>query len=531
MKKMLALMLMAAIMFTIAACSADGNDKSDSTAAADSTAVSDNNTLSEEDERIFDAFYSNFLKLAAVPRPSHHEEKISKFLYDWAVDKGYEPHQDDAMNIIFDVPATSGNENVPLVALQAHMDMVAAAVDGKTFNPTQDPITPIRDDAAGTVTADGTTLGADDGAGLGTIMAFLESGEEHGPLRIIITTNEEDGMTGTFNLDPKWVQEPKYLINLDAVDSSSAIVSTASGTLVKGTKDVKTTEPEGDTALKIAIGGLKGGHSGVDIDKNRCNAIIALGAFLRSLSEKEISFQVASFDGGNAPNAIPDKASCIIVVDSDKKDSVEQSAADYLKKLQNDFKDIEDGITFAVEDAEMPGSVVSSEDADAALTLINLIINGIYTMSPDKADLVESSSSLGLFSLSGDAITFTAYERSSVSKKETEILDSITALSENNGFTVKKEKAADPWPYDPDNELAQIASQVYQEINGAEFELIALHAGLECGTYAVYNPDLLMISIGADITNEHTPNETLQIASIPKTYKLLKGILAKINQS
>ena len=433
------------------------------------------------------------------------------------------------MNVIFDVPATSGKEDLPMVALQAHMDMVAVARDEVDFDPLNDPIKPIRDDAAGTVTADGTTLGADDGAGVGTVMALLESDAEHGPLRVIFTTNEEDGMTGTFNLDKKWLEEPKYLINVDAVDSSSAIVSTASGTLVKGSKDVKTAAPEKDTALIVAIGGLMGGHSGVDIDKGRCNAIIALGAFLQQLSDQEISYELASFDGGSAPNAIPERAYCVMVVAAADKDAVTQAAADYLTKLQDEYKESEDGITFTVSDTELPESVAAQDDAKAAVNVINNIINGIVTMSPDKADLVESSSNLGLFSLSEDGNTFTAYERSSVGEKETEIVDSEMTLAEDNGFTVTKEKAADPWPYNPDNKLALIASEVYEELNGEEFELIAMHAGLECGTYAVDNPDLLMISIGADITDEHTPNETLQIASIPKTYKLLKGILLKVD--
>ena len=526
-KRWLFTLLCMLITLSLSACST--GSEVETKPVSDSAATADQKKMSAEDEEIFKAFYDEFLKLAAIPRPSHHEEKISQFLYDWAVDKGYEAHKDDAMNVIFDVPATSGKEDMPLVALQAHMDMVAAVADGVEFDPLNDSIKPIRDDKAGIVTADGTTLGADDGAGLGTIMAFLESDDEHGPLRIIITTNEEDGMTGTFNLDPKWVQEPKCLINLDAVDSSSAIVSTASGTLVKGSKKVKTDEPKGDTALEVTISGLKGGHSGVDIDKNRCNAIIALGAYLQALYDQDVSCEVVSFEGGSAPNAIPDKASFVIVVDSGSKDAVTKAAEEYLGKLQDDYKGIEDGIELSVEDTTMPDSVISSEDANAALELINNIINGVYTMSPDKADLVESSSNLGLFSLSADGNTFTAYERSSVGKKETEIVDSQTSLAEDNGFTVNKEKSADPWSYDPNNKLAQIASQVYEKINGSAFELIALHAGLECGTYAVYNPDLLMISIGADITDEHTPNETLQIASIPKTYKLLRGILEKVD--
>lgn len=318
MKRTITLLLAALFLPVILSACSTGQQKEADATTAPATA----DEASDEDAEIIEAFYANFTKLTGIPRPSHHEEKISKFLYDWAVEKGYNAVQDENLNVMFDVPATSGKEALPLVALQVHMDMVAVGEDGKDFDPLNDPIKPIRDDKAGTVTADGTSLGADDGAGIATIMTLLESDAEHGPLRIIITTNEEDGLTGTFNMDPEWVKAPKYLINVDAEDSNAMTVSTASADIVSGSKEVETNEPRGNMALTVSISGLKGGHSGVEIDKGRCNATVALGTFLTELSNQNFAFDIASMEGGSAPNDIPNKASCVIVIDAGRMQAV-----------------------------------------------------------------------------------------------------------------------------------------------------------------------------------------------------------------
>ena len=525
MKRPIMLLLTAVFLatFILSSCSTGQQKVTDAT-----TVPATADEVSAEDAAVIEAFYANFTKLTEIPRPSHHEEKISRFLYDWAVEKGYSAVQDENLNVMFDVPATSGKEALPLVALQVHMDMVAVGADGVDFDPLTDPIKPIRDDKSGTVTADGTSLGADDGAGIGMIMTLLEGDAEHGPLRIIITTNEEDGLTGTFNMDPEWVSTPKYLINVDAEDSTAMTVSTASADIVSGSKEVETNEPRGNLALTVSISGLKGGHSGVEIDKGRCNATVARTMFLTELNEQNFAFDIASLEGGSAPNAIPDKASCVIVIEKGSKEIVTSAAQSYLKKLQADYKGIENSIEFAVADTAMPSSVISAQDADDAVYLITNIIDGVYTMSPDKEDLVESSSNLGTFSLSDKGSAFITCVRSSVGEKRTKILDEQLSLARTCGYTVKTEKTADPWPYNPDNQLMELAAKVYKEQNGTDYAIIAVHAGLECGSYAVYNPELMMICIGPDLKDVHTPKETLTLGSVPKIYKLLKGILLSI---
>lgn len=525
MKKGVAFLLITMLLSAtlLSACTSEKQNESEQPKATETK-----QDIPADDAEIIEAFYANFLKLAAIPRPSHHEEKISRFLYDWAVDKGYDAVQDDSLNVMFDVPATSGKEDLPLVALQVHMDMVAVGRDGSDFDPLNDPIKVIRDDKAGTLTADGTSLGADDGAGISIILTMLESDAEHGPLRVIITTNEEDGLTGTFQMDPEWVKAPKYLINVDGEESTSVTVSTASGDIVSGSKDVETMAPRGNTALAVRISGLKGGHSGVEIDKRRCNATVALAAFLKQLSEQNLAYDIASVKGGTAPNAIPNSASCVLVADKESKDIIVSSAKSYLEKLRTDYKGIEEDIQLTVRDADMPASVISAQDADDAVYQITNIIDGIHTMSSDKEGLVESSSNLGVFSLSDKGSNFITCVRSSVNEKRKQILDEQLSLAKKCGYTVKTEKTADPWPYDPDNKLMDIASKVYKELNGTDVDLIAVHAGLECGSYAVYNPDLMMICFGPDIRDVHSPQETLTLRSVPKVYKLLKGILLQV---
>ena len=281
--------------------------------AVESTALSVDD-LSAEDRQIVETVTENFLLLANTPRPSGHMEKVSAALLEWAGEHGIAAVQDESLNIIFDIPATSGREDAPLCVLQAHMDMVCVSVPDKAYDPQNDPIQVIRDDEAGTLRADGTSLGADDGAGVAMIMAIAQGNMEHGPLRAIITVNEETDMKGAANIDKKYVADAAYLINVDSEKSDEVAVSSAANVDMSVTGQVTSSAPKGDAAVRVSLSGLAGGHSGMDIDKGRCNANRALAQVLRSLSEKGVSFELAEFTGGRAPNAIPAKAEAVLVL-------------------------------------------------------------------------------------------------------------------------------------------------------------------------------------------------------------------------
>ncbi len=477
------------------------------------------------DGEIIDGVMENFLQLAKVPRPSHHEEKISAFLMGWARERGLEPVQDQALNVMFEVPATEGYEEYPLGILQGHMDMVVAVTEGKTFDPLEDPITPVMDKAAGTLTADGTSLGADDGIGVALIMAVTEGKMDHGPIRVIVTVDEEDGMTGASNLDPSWLEGAEFLINLDNETSTAVLVSTAAGDTVQVNRELTFTEPTGDFALTVKLSRLKGGHSGVEIDKGRLNGLVGLASFLQELRANGVRYELASMKGGNASNAIPTGAEAVIVIRSEDRQAVEDAAAAFLARLKETYEGIEDEMELTVSPLAETPRVIPEEDAENALRYITEVIDGVYTWSKDLPGMVESSSNLGLFSLDGNGLTASGLERSSSPEKEEEILEAQRKLAEACGLTFTRTKTADAWPFDPDSRLLEKVKRVYLEQNGEAIEVQTLHAGLECGTFKALNPDLDMISIGPDLTDVHTVKETLRLDSVPRIWRLLEGIL------
>ena len=483
-------------------------------------------SLAMSDNEIIDRVVENFTLLASVPRPSHHEEKISAFLMDWSKKEGLEPVQDHVGNVMFEVPATEGLEDLPLVIFQGHMDMVVAVDDDKDFDALSDPITVIRDDTKGTLTADGTSLGGDDGIGLAIAMAVTQGSMPHGPLRIIITVDEEDGMHGAFNLDSSWLEGASSLINIDNETADEVLVSTASGDLIQIDKEISYADPLGDLAVRIRLSNLMGGHSGVEIDKGRLNGIIGLAGFLKRLSDTGLFYELASFSGGTASNAIPTGADAVIVIKAEDKKKLSQIAKEYCEELRERFAGIEEDIRIdATEEDDLP-QVISDEEKDHLLRFVTEVINGVYSMSTDMEGLVVSSSNLGVLKVDNGKISIMTSIRSSLAEKEEEIVRAQTALAKVCGYKTTKKHFADPWAYDPDSKLLARTKRIYKEQNGEEIKVVAVHAGLECGAFKKMNPDLDMISIGPDLKGAHTVNETLYLNSIPKVWHLLEGLLS-----
>lgn len=482
------------------------------------------------DQAIIDCVVDNFMSLAAIPRPSHHEEKISAFFMDWARAQGFEPVRDALNNVMFELPATEGCEDYPLGILQGHVDMVVAVAEGKAFDPLNDPITVVRDDEAGTLTADGTSLGGDDGVGCAMAMAIAQGGMAHGPLRVILTTDEEDGMEGAFNMDPSWLDGAVYLMNVDNEASDEVVVSSAAGDSVRASGAPEFADAAGNLALNIALRGLKGGHSGIEIDRGRLNGVIGLAGFLAELEAGGIEFELSAFEGGEAANAIPTKAECVIVIDGSDVEAVKKLAEAYFGRLEQDYAGIEDAIAYDVTEASDVPRVVSANDRENALRFITQIIDGVYTWSADMEGLVESSSNLGIFMLNSDGVSAATYVRSSVAELETEILDAQLELAGVCGYATETVKMADAWPYDPDSRLLALTRELYRAQNGEDIRVSAVHAGLECGTFKALNPDLDMVCIGADLSDPHTVNETLYLNSIPRLWRLVEALFAQVDR-
>ena len=484
-------------------------------------------TISEEDTAIVDDFIANFQLLAAVPRPSKHETSVSNVLKGWAEQLGCDVIQNEANDLFFDVPATEGYESLPLVALQTHLDMVCVAEDGHDFNPLTDPIDVIVDRDAGTLTADGTTLGADDGAGVAIVMSIVKGHMAHGPLRIIFTTDEEIDMSGALAVTAEDMTDVKYLVNIDSEASDTVTVSSAADAIVVTTGSPMLTDATKDTAVTIAISGLKGGHSGMMIGEGRCNGIVALAGILNGISEAR-PFELVSLSGGIADNAIPTKAQAVIQIDAADRATLERWVTDGAEALREAFAGVEDGLTLTVSDAAPAQRVFVSEQANHILAYATDSINGVYTMSEVIDGLVESSSNLGQIHVSADGIEIRQKPRSSSPERLAEMEDQYRTLASENGLMIDIAEGSRPWPANADSRLVPEIQRIYREQNGSEIKVEAIHAGLECGVFYELANGLDMVSIGPDVINAHSPGETLNLASIPKIWHLLEQLLIRL---
>ena len=474
-----------------------------------------------------DTIVREFLEIAKIPRPSHHEEKIAAYLYRWALDHGLRAEQDALGDIIIDKPAAAGYESAPRVILQAHMDMVCVAAEGVDFDPVNDPIRVLNDGK--TLTADGTSLGADDGIGVALCLAILQDQTlRHGPLRVLITVNEEDGMDSAA-IDPKYL-DADYLINLDWEWLGSLCNSSAGCDFLTFTRRaVWVAADPTDAFLQVQIKGLLGGHSGVDINRGRANALVSLAAALYSLNQEQIPFRIAEFCGGQAKNAIPASAQAVIAVPAEcctrALACLEQQRQHFLEA----FDAIETNASFTIEELTAGKSqCLSGDTGDGLLGLLLSLPNNVHTMSPFAPGLVESSQNLGLLTIDEEQITLSAMERSCVHYRADEILRTSSLIAQRFGFTYIQGEHAPAWAVNPRSTLTPLACRVYQELTGNSMVVEPVHGGLECGAFSEKNPALDMIAIGPSLMDVHSPKESCDLESVKVTADLVVSILEQL---
>lgn len=511
------LVLVAILMMSLTGCSSTTQNKGSVSAA--------------DDEKLINEIVDYFMPITKIPRQSHHEEQISEYLFSWAKERGFNPVKDKENNVIFDVPGTSGMENAPMTILQAHMDMVIAVADGKTFDPQKDGITVINDGKV--LKADGTSLGADDAIGIAMIFHIIENNKEHGPLRIIFTTNEEDGMTGAFALTADSVKGAKNVINIDSENSTEVTNSAAAGVIASFSLEPEVTSPSKNKALTITISGLLSGHSGVDIDKGHLNGIKAIGELLKLLETKNVDYELVGIEGGSANNAIPAKAATQIVINSSDENTVKEIIDGYLNNLKDKYGEIEKDLDLKVEDGQMPQYVLTSDVKKDVVKFVSEIHDGINTMSTKVEGLVESSSNLGLISIKAskeEKSTASAYIRSSSDDKLLELAYGQWILAKECNIDMDAKITSDPWPVKLDNKLLDKVKAAYQKETGEEIKVVQLHAGLETGTFSVLDPELDIVSIGPDIKNPHTINETCDLTTLPKVYRVVETVLKEVGK-
>ena len=479
--------------------------------------------------KIVDKVMEEFLKIAEIPRPSHHEEKIADYLCAWAKEHGIAAERDEIGSVIMEKPAAAGCEVMPMVILQAHMDMVCVAAEGVKYDPLNDPIHVIRE---GTVLrADGTTLGADDGMGVAMALTVLADDTLcHGPIRAIFTPSEEDDMASK-EMNPKYFGG-KYLINLDW-EQTGTLCNACAGSITWEMSHRADWEssPRETRTMTISLSGLRGGHSGIDIHRRRANALVTLAAAMTHLRRGGVSFRIADFSGGDTPNAIPDHAHVVFAVEEEEMDQAMALVEDFSIAFQKAYGHTETGYSLEVGvEEQAPAKVLRRETGYALVNLLMMVPYGIHTMSADCEGLVESSANTGMLHIDEKRITATCLLRSSAVYQATYLSHACRTAAEVCGFEAQNTGTTPAWEPRRESHLTEVACAVYEAQNGKPMTVMPVHAGLECGGFAPKNPALDMISIGPTLTGVHTPEERCDTEDVQITVELLKEILRSLEQ-
>ena len=470
--------------------------------------------------------WKNFHSLTQIPRPSKKEAKVIAFMKQWGEDHGLETMVDDCGNVIMRKPATPGMENRKGVILQAHLDMVPQKNDGNPHDFENDPIeTHIED---GWVKANGTTLGADDGLGAAAAMAVLEATDiEHGPVEALFTIDEETGMTGANLLKPG-VLQGDILLNMDSETEGELYVCCAGGIDNIGTWTPSyEAVPAGMVAYKLFVKGLKGGHSGMDINLGRANANKVLNTMMLMAAEK-YGLRMACIDGGSLRNAIPREAMAIVVVPEAKKAEFEEYAKEYEEIVKEEFEGIEPELAILCEPAEMPKQVIDITTQDNLFCAIARYPNGVIAMSNDFEGTTETSSNLATIKMDEGKIVCASLTRSLVDADKDKLAAQIRKNLTDNGAEAYSTGDYPGWKPNPDSPILNTMKAVYKAKFGKEPKVMVIHAGLECGILGSKYPHWDMVSFGPTLVHPHSPDEALLIESVAPFWEFLVETLKNI---
>lgn len=472
--------------------------------------------------------FKYFEELSQIPRGSGNEAGVSNYLVQFAEKHNLEVIQDSALNVIIKKKATPDYENRPAVIIQGHMDMVCEKNVDTKHDFMKDPLQlRIVDDM---IYANGTTLGADNGIAVAMGMAILASKEiEHPALELLVTTEEETGMAGAEALNPKNVGG-RILINIDSEEEGTLLVSCAGGITAKTTIPVVWEEPDKDlVTCKIGVRGLRGGHSGMEINKGRGNSNKLMGRILAELADS-VDFKLGEINGGSKHNAIPREADAVILVKPEYKSKVSEKLTELEQIFKNELRtpDPDLRVDFQVL-SEGPSRVLSCKSTESVINYLYLVQDGINSMSMDIAGLVESSINLGVVTTLDDEIEFISAIRSSVNSLKRDIFTRVEAIAKLVGGVVSKESDYPEWSYNPDSKIRNTFIEVFEKINGHKPEITAIHAGLECGLLGEkFEGKMDMISFGPNLYDVHTPNEHMSISSVQRMWDYLVEVLKNI---
>ncbi|QAA31493.1 aminoacyl-histidine dipeptidase [Clostridium manihotivorum] len=469
-----------------------------------------------------------FEEISKIPRGSGNEKEISDYLVSFAKNHNLEVIQDSSLNVIIKKPGTKGYENAPTVIIQGHMDMVCEKNKGTVHDFEKDPLK-LRIEGDN-VFATGTTLGSDNGIAVAYGLAILSSDDiEHPPLEVLITSDEEAGMGGAMNVSPEHISG-KILLNLDSEEEGFLLVSCAGGIRNKAVLNIQWEAVKSGVAkAEVRVRGLKGGHSGMEINKERGNSNKIMGRVLKDILS-EIDFNLVSTNGGSKNNAIPREHDSLIVFDGEKTEAIKEKVNKWNKILANEFKasDADVRIEFELVDLDVQ-KVFSKDTTKKAVELLYLLPNGVDTMSMDIPGLVQSSTNLGVVTTNGTSVEYDSATRSSVGSLKDEIIERTKTVAELLGAQFSTSADYPEWQYNPESKIRTICQDVYRKMNGKDAEILAIHAGLECGLFTErLGSDIDMISFGPNLYDVHTPNEHMSISSVKNLWDYLLNVLKEI---
>jgi|KBSSwiS6_1023812.scaffolds.fasta_scaffold02954_2 dipeptidase D len=474
------------------------------------------------------AVWKHFADLSSIPRRSKHEEKAASHVLNVAAHLGLAATRDAAGNVIVRKPAARGREDAPSVCLQGHLDMVCVKDQAKTHDFSTDPIMLIHRD--GFIAADGTTLGADNGIAVATNLALMEADDlAHGPIEFLFTVDEETGLNGAKRLEPGFVRS-RLLLNLDSEEEGELYIGCAGGcdTVAKWPVQHEPAPPDA-IAIEVAVAGLRGGHSGADIDKGRGNAIKILNRVVLRLLEQ--GGRLARIDGGTARNAIPDRATAVLFISASVVEECLRVVARMRDIVTLEIGGVENALAIDVKVLqEKPSHTTLSADLQRHITtVISALPHGIVRMSQEIPGLVETSTNVATVETGREFITLATSQRSSVMSALDEMADSVRTIFTLAAGSVEQTDAYPGWKPNLHSPILEIAQVTYRELFGARPSVKAIHAGLECGVIGARYPGIDMLSFGPTITDVHSIDERIDVASVLRFWQFITALLGAIH--
>jgi len=479
------------------------------------------------------SLWSHFEQLTRLPRPSKHEERVVAWVRELAARHGWEVASDAAGNLVVRVPATPGREAAPVVVLQGHLDMVAEKNKGVAHDFLADPIRARLDGEW--VRADGTTLGADNGIGVAAALAAASDPHVvHGPLELLFTLDEETGLTGAKSLDGTLVHG-RTLLNLDSEEDGVIYVGCAGGADAHLDLEAFTEAPAaGLSAVLLEIGGLRGGHSGLNIHENRGNAVKLLARVLHAAAEQGVPFQIARIAGGDKHNAIPREAEAWLFVDPEAESKLRGLLHDAVAAFRQELAGIDDGLIARLAKAPPEAAgfpVLNVQSRDRLLRLLVALPHGVLSMSREIPGLVETSSNLASVRSDGGTVHILTSSRSSLMPALRGVLDAIVAAGRLAEAAVEARVGYPGWQPDLSSRALTVVSEVYASRWGRPPKVTAIHAGLECGLIGERIPGMDMVSIGPQIEGAHSPEERVHVPSVARFWDALSEVLDRLSRA